>query len=206
MLFRIFVIIFSLLVFENLVSGQSHNYLNVPNVEDVRVYEDIDETYRLPNNTRPNIYHVDLRTWIHEEIFLFEGFVEMAIRVLETSSRVVVHQRQLNITDYEISDLNGYRFNTTMTYDPLREFLIFDVSPDNLQVEARYWLRIYYVGTLRLDEAGFYRSSYLNDDGERVWLATTQFEATDARHAFPCYDEPGIKAPVILSITHDPCK
>lgn len=206
MMFRVFVIIFSLLIFNNPAWSQLHNYLNVPNVEDVRVFEDIEETYRLPNNTRPNTYYIELRTWIHEENFSFQGYVEIAVRVLETSNRIVLHQRQLNITYYEISDLNEYLFNTSMTYDPVREFLIFEVSDENLDAESIYWLRISYVGTLRSDNGGFYRSSYVNDDGERVWLATTQFEPTDARHAFPCYDEPGIKAPIVLSIKHDPCE
>ncbi|KAG4068501.1 hypothetical protein HA402_004842 [Bradysia odoriphaga] len=196
-------IILSLLTFGNIASGQLSNYLNVPNVEDVRVYEDVYETYRLPNNTRPFSYQIDLRTRIHEENFVFEGFVEIVVLVSETTNRIVMHSRQLNITNFLLRDLNGFVLNTTMSYDPIREFLVFEVS-ENLLGGSRFWLEITYVGTLRTDGAGFYRSSYLNDDGERVWLATTQFEATDARHAFPCYDEPAIKAIFIISITHDP--
>ncbi len=41
---------------------------------------------------------------------------------------------------------------------------------------------------------GFYRSTFVDTDGEQQVIATTQFEATDARRAFPCWDEPELKA------------
>src|SRR5262249_33052279 len=141
-MFNITFIAFILLTLQNVAWGQSWNYLNVPNVEDVIVYEDIYETYRLPNNSRPNFYRVDLATWIHEENFMFQGFVEITIGILETSNRIVLHQRQLNITSFELRDLNGIFLNVSMTYDPIREFLIFEVPENSLEAGSRFWLTI----------------------------------------------------------------
>ncbi len=46
---------------------------------------------------------------------------------------------------------------------------------------------------------GFYKSSY-QIDGKEHHMATTQFEATDARRAFPCFDEPAHKAVFYVSL------
>jgi aminopeptidase N len=89
------------------------------------------------------------------------------------------------------------------TYDLKKEvdFLIVK-CPEKLTVNQEYILEIDYNGTLRTDNNGFYRSSYKNEDGKTVFLATTQFEQTDSRHGFPCYDEPGIRAEFGLTIRH----
>ena len=57
-----------------------------------------------------------------------------------------------------------------------------------------YHVRATFSGTLNDNMAGFYRSEYLNAAGEKRNMAVTQFEATDARKAFPCWDEPARKA------------
>ncbi len=49
---------------------------------------------------------------------------------------------------------------------------------------------------------GFYRSSY-KAAGKTCHMLTTQFEAADARAAFPCFDEPAFKATFDLSLVMD---
>ena len=55
-------------------------------------------------------------------------------------------------------------------------------------------LHLTFRGILNDQLHGFYRSTYTDDDGETHTIATTQFEAADARRAFPCWDEPDLKA------------
>ena len=50
---------------------------------------------------------------------------------------------------------------------------------------------------------GFYRSTFTDDDGNERVIATTQFEATDARRAFPCWDEPDFKARFAITLHLD---
>ena len=49
-------------------------------------------------------------------------------------------------------------------------------------------MRIRFRGLLNGDMAGFYKSNYVNADGKKSIMASTQFEALDARRAFPYVD------------------
>ena len=61
---------------------------------------------------------------------------------------------------------------------------------------GRATLAITYSAPFDSELSGLYRVA---DGGS--WYAFTQFEATDARRAFPCFDEPGFKVPFDVSVT-----
>ena len=70
-------------------------------------------------------------------------------------------------------------------------------------------LIIIFSGTINTNMAGFYRSKYkphstpaksVPMEGEHHLMFSTQFESCDARRAFPCFDEPNLKASFDVSI------
>jgi len=62
-------------------------------------------------------------------------------------------------------------------------------------------LTIHFTGILNPLMHGLYRSTYQSLDGRTLTIATTQFEPTDARRAFPCFDEPALKSIFRLTVT-----
>ncbi|XP_055523576.1 aminopeptidase N-like [Wyeomyia smithii] len=168
--------------------------------------------YRLPNNSYPLRYDLELTTYIHEDgrsrQFRFDGSVKIEVFVKdERNSSITLHYRQITITHVKLWSFFGngtenvlLNDNSSFQLDPVREFVT--VMPPGVDLKGTYFLEFEYNGQLREDNAGFYRSSYVDDEGKTRWLATTQFSSTDARHAFPCYDEPGIRAAIGLTVIH----
>uniref|UniRef100_A0A182QRY1 Aminopeptidase N n=1 Tax=Anopheles farauti TaxID=69004 RepID=A0A182QRY1_9DIPT len=167
----------------------------------------VDERYRLPKTSVPLHYDLHLRTEIHRNERTFQGSVGIQLQVLEVTDRLVLHNRNLVITSAKLSALpdgvtGAPQLIGDVTYatDATFEHITF-TSPSVLQ-PGFYLLEVVYEGRLATNDDGFYVSSYVNDRDERVYLATTQFESTSARMAFPCYDEPALKATFTVSITH----
>ena len=86
----------------------------------------------------------------------------------------------------------------SMTFDLPRNVLTLTFEGDELPVGEGV-LDIEFTGELNNQMCGFYRSSYTTVEGEKKTMASTQFEAIDARRCFPCWDEPNRKA--VFSVT-----
>ncbi|XP_055532864.1 aminopeptidase N-like [Wyeomyia smithii] len=152
-------------------------------------------SYRLPNTTIPTHYNLYLDTNVHLGDFEYKGNVQISITVLEKTQQIVLHSTRSVIDRLELRNSNQLLMAIyEPEFDEDKEFLIVNTK-ESLAVGTNYVLDIDFTNSLdRTDRAGFYRSSYETTEGETRYLGVTQFQPCDARSAFPCYDEPGIKA------------
>ncbi|KAH8298712.1 hypothetical protein KR018_007890, partial [Drosophila ironensis] len=180
--------------------------LENPNQRSVVPFAD-EDNYRLPNETIPVEYDVTLTTNVHTGETKFSGIVKITLSVITTTSNIVIHARQLEnftVTAQQLNVDNAEVHQLTASYEEEREFLTLSKTDLSFTEDTTWLVTINYEGHLRTDNGGFYLSTYTDDAGNTQYLATTQFESTDARHAFPCYDEPSKRAFFTITINHDP--
>ena len=127
--------------------------------------------------------------------FTIKGNVVIDITITATTSTLTLHINDMEIHEQEVtvSLADGTSVEVVgHSYDKERQFYIISLGQELADTEVK--LSISWTGNLTEELAGFYRSSYTDQEGNKKYIATTQFEATDARRAFPCFDEPALKA------------
>jgi aminopeptidase N len=144
----------------------------------VKLYEDFDPTstvsrfgdekqgisYRLPNNTIPLRYDISLSTRIDLNDFNFNGNVKIRLQAREVTNTITIHSKQLMITSMTLTPEVGATIALTHVLEPVTEFLIITTNTP-LSANFIYTLDISYTGSLRTGGAGFYRTSYTNQQG-----------------------------------------
>ena len=147
--------------------------------------------YRLPDNVLPTKYDLTLTPDLTD--FTFSGNETISIQVTGTTDRIAVNSIDLEVVEARITLEDGTSLTATdIALDEESETATFTFG-QSIPVGTAA-LHIGFTGTLNDQLRGFYRSQYTNPEGKEQYLATTQFEATDARRAFPCWDDPAVKA------------
>jgi len=150
------------------------------------------DPYRLPAGVRPTRYDLRLRPTL--ETATFAGQVDISLTVDNDTDTLVLNATELGIASCAIDGVAA-----TWELDEQTERLIVHAANTVASGECR--LNITFDGILNDKLHGFYRSTYIDDDGNEQVIATTQMQATDCRRAFPCWDEPEFKA--VFNITLD---
>lgn len=158
------------------------------------------DPYRLPRHVMPVRY--DLRLEPDRTTATFAGQETIAITVRQTTSEIVLNAVELDIFSAQIEEAPGTAQQARIELEESLErcHLRFSapITPGTWQ------LTLGFTGKLNDKLRGFYRSTYKDEHGTAHTMATTQFEATDARRAFPCWDEPDFKAVFRTTLVIDP--
>lgn len=139
---------------------------------------------RLGESVVPITYHITLTPDLEAHTFSGEETIE--ITVTKKTKTITLHSKDLDITLAEIENIQAI-----ISYDDASETATFTFKQP-LTI-GTHKLHLVFRGILANNMRGFYKSSYVLD-GKTHTMATTQFEATDARRCIPCFDEPAHKA------------
>jgi puromycin-sensitive aminopeptidase len=158
------------------------------------------DPYRLPRHVRPIRY--DLRLEPDLTTLTFTGDETITLEIEEPTAEVVLNAVDLAFGEATLVNARSESLRGTPVVDEAAERCRITFPS---QIAPGTWrLRLAFTGTLNDKLRGFYRSSYKDPTGEARLMAATQFEATDARRAFPCWDEPAFKAVFAVTLVIDP--
>ena len=155
------------------------------------------KSHRLPTTVRPQKYALTLRPDL--AAFTFEGEEDVVLRVSRPEKTIVLHANELKVKEAGVTLANGSLVPAAnIEHDEASQQL--RLTFPRAIPAGTATLSLKFTGILNDRLRGFYRSKYTTADGKEGWMATTQFEATDARCALPCWDEPDAKASFEVSL------
>ncbi len=152
------------------------------------------KSVRLSDYFSPERYEIMIRPNLED--FTFSGEETFSFKLSKPASEITLHASELEIDEACLKLGKKTVQPGKIIFNEKAETVIFKF-PMEIPV-GKGQLVLKFRGILNDKLRGFYRSRYVIDETEH-FLATTQFESTDARRAFPCVDEPNKKA--IFDIT-----
>ena len=158
----------------------------------------------LPSTLTPFHYELSLYDVEMGGSFTFQGTVKIHARIILECNEITLNANQLNISSAEVQGVSPKE----ITYDAASQRTTLHLE-DALPVSDEAVIVIKYQGLINTNMTGFYRSKYkpvvppaasvpMIEDYH--WHFSTQFEACEARRAFPCFDEPALKATFDLKV------
>jgi aminopeptidase N/puromycin-sensitive aminopeptidase len=148
---------------------------------------------RLPESVIPESY--DLKFEPNLAKATFSGEETIHVKLLKPAASITLNSAEIEFVETKVT-ANGATQTATVTTDEKKEFATITVPKEIAAGLAEIHIR--FNGILNDKLRGFYLS-----ETPRRRYAVTQFEATDARRAFPSFDEPAYKAVFKITLVID---
>ncbi len=153
--------------------------------------------YRLPRTVTPSRYDIELR--LDPTRSTFDGTVDIAVTVHEAVAEIVLNAKAVTVVAGAIITADKTVIDVTnLVSDVKAERLT--LTLDSALPAGDHTIRLAFTARLSDDMVGLYRSRYRDDAGGEHILIAADFEATNARRGFPCWDEPDLKASFVMTL------
>lgn len=165
----------------------------------------------LPTDIVPSNYNLYLNNLQFGGDWSYHGRIKITTDVKQATDKVVLNAKELKIDRAIVYDsdhkANVLAVSKEVSYDEQKQQATIALS--QILRPGHATIEISFVGCMNNSMAGFYRAKYkptgetapdLYREGEYAYMFSTQFEACDARRAFPCFDEPNLKCSFEFSI------
>ncbi|XP_077996935.1 endoplasmic reticulum aminopeptidase 2-like [Glandiceps talaboti] len=163
---------------------------------------------RLPQTVEPESYEIVLHPNLTTEDYT--GHVNIQVLAKTETQSLFLHMKSLSLSGIpEVRpavtkrDTVVSKISVTKTTLNDKFEMLYIALAQKLSVGERYILTLHFEGKLSEGLNGFYKSRYKTAAGEDRLIATTHFEPTSARKAFPCFDEPAMKANFTMTMIRD---
>nr|ATU82423.1 venom M1 protease [Lethocerus distinctifemur] len=163
----------------------------------------VDRRLRLPTDIHPTEYKIELVPNLVKDDWKAFGRIWIHINCSKPTKEIIFNIKDITIDKKSVAlaanDLSATYKIVNQSYDEEEMYKLTLHKP--LLAGGKYKLHMKFTSVLNDLLQGFYRSSYIDSaTNETRWLAATQFSPTDARRAFPCWDEPAFKAKFTISL------
>ena len=139
------------------------------------------------SNVNPVNYKIHLEPDLSN--FKFKGNVDISLEAVEPVSEISLNILELAIVNCRVKRGESH-VDCPFSLDTKKEEMKISLPEP---MGGKLDLVIEYAGEINDKMAGFYRSKYVLGENEK-YIAVSQFEESDARRAFPCFDHPLKKA------------
>ncbi|XP_070425720.1 endoplasmic reticulum aminopeptidase 2 [Equus przewalskii] len=160
---------------------------------------------RLPTVVTPLRYDLFVHPNLTSLDFVASEKIEVLVR--DATQFIILHSTDLEITNATLQSEEDVRYRkpgkklTVLSYPAHQQIAL--LVPEKLMADLRYYVTIDFQAKLADGFEGFYKSTYRTLGGETRTIAVTDFEPTQARMAFPCFDEPLFKASFSIKIRRE---
>ncbi len=146
----------------------------------------------LPKSVVPVAYDIALHPNLHARTTTGSETIRLTVR--SAAPKVVLHTLEMTVSRASIDGVaanvaaNAAKQQTTLT-------------PSHPLTAGAHVVRLAFAGKIGTEPQGLFVQPYTTSTGAKEEMLATQFESTDARRMFPCFDEPAFRATFRLAVT-----